>query len=183
MSVVRRKHIHALVERTLTTNGIKSAPVPVDEIAQTLGAEIHYEPADDDLSGFLFRDLRQKKAIIGVNSNHHPKRQRFTVAHEIGHFLLHEYEGFHFDGNNQWFQVKRRDNKSKSGTDTEEKEANLFAAELLMPAQFLKADLLKLSGVDLLADSNQSFTKLAERYGVSTQALSYRLAYLGELQA
>lgn len=165
------------------TNGIRSAPVPIDDIAMTLGAEIHYEPADDELSGFLFRDLRQKKAIIGVNSNHHPNRQRFTVAHEIGHFLLHNYEGFHFDGSNQWFQIKRRDNKSKSGTDTDEREANLFAAELLMPARFLQTDFPKVPPVDLLADTDlDSFTELAERYGVSTQALTYRLAYLGYVQ-
>ena len=183
MAVVRRKHIHDLVERTLANNGIRSAPVPVDQIAKKIGADIHYEPADDDLSGFLFRDRGQRRIIIGVNSNHHPNRQRFTVAHEIGHFLLHEYEGFHFDGKDQGFQVKRRDDKSSKGTDTEEIEANLFASELLMPARFLEVDLSKVSAVDLLDENNlDSFTELATRYAVSTQALTFRLAKLGYVQ-
>jgi Zn-dependent peptidase ImmA (M78 family) len=183
VATVRRKHIQTVVDRLLTLHRIKSAPVPVEDIAEKIGAEIRYEPADDELSGFLFRDLSQRRAIIGVNSNHHPNRQRFTVAHEIGHFLLHEYEGFHFDGKDQSFQVKRRDDKSKTGTDTEEIEANLFAAALLMPARFLEADLSKVSTVDLLDENNlDSFAELAGRYAVSTQALAFRLAKLGYVQ-
>jgi Zn-dependent peptidase ImmA (M78 family) len=183
VATIRRKHIQTLVDRLLMNQRVKSAPVPVDDIAKKIGAEIRYEPADDELSGFLFRDRGQRRVIIGVNSNHHPNRQRFTVAHEIGHFLLHEYEGFHFDGKDQGFQVKRRDDKSSKGTNTEEIEANLFASELLMPARFLEADLSKVSAVDLLDENNlDSFTELATRYAVSTQALTFRLAKLGYVQ-
>lgn len=174
---VRGKYIRSLVDKLLLTQNIKSAPVRVDEIARELGADVIYQPSDDAVSGFLFRDYKQRSAIIGVNSEHHPNRQRFTIAHEIGHFLLHEYEGFHFDGTNQGFQLKLRDDKSSKGTDDDEREANLFAAELLMPKRFLDADIAKIAGLDLL-DDDADWKKLSIRYEVSVQALTYRLAYL-----
>jgi Zn-dependent peptidase ImmA (M78 family) len=75
------------------------------------------------------------------------------------------------------YEIQRRDNKSKEGTDNDEKEANLFAAELLMPEEFLHRDLAELGGIDL-ADETE-LKKLAVRYQVSPQALAFRLAYLG----
>jgi Zn-dependent peptidase ImmA (M78 family) len=177
---VRRKYIHSLVDKLLLTHGIKSAPIRVEEIARQLGADVVYQAADDDLSGFLFRDYKQRNAIIGVNAKHHPNRQRFTIAHEIGHFLLHEYEGFHFDGDGQGFQVRLRDDESRKGTDDDEKEANLFGAELLMPERLLRADISKIPKLDLFNDEGAaSFKKLANRYQVSVRALTYRLANLG----
>ncbi len=174
---IRSKYIRSLIDKLLLTHNIKSAPVRVDKIARELGADVIYQPSDDAVSGFLFRDYKQRSAVIGVNSEHHPNRQRFTIAHEIGHFLLHEYEGFHFDGTNQGFQLKLRDDKSSKGTDDDEREANLFAAELLMPKRFLDADITKITGLDLL-DDDADWKNLAVRYEVSVQALTYRLAYL-----
>ena len=63
------------------------------------------------------------------------------------------------------------------GEDVEEREANLFAAELLMPAAFLKEDLLG-KDVDLIGDS-AFLQRLAKKYDVSVQALTFRLANLG----
>jgi Zn-dependent peptidase ImmA (M78 family) len=175
---VRRKYIRSLVDKLLVTQRIQSAPVQVENIARALGADVVYQPADDDLSGFLFRDYKQRSAIIGVNAKHHPNRQRFTIAHEIGHFLLHEYEGFHFDGTNQGFQLRLRDEESSKGTDDDEREANLFAAELLMPKRFLETDIAKIVDLDLLDDDADSLKTLAARYQVSAQALTYRLVNL-----
>ena len=65
---------------------------------------------------------------------------------------------------------------SARGEDDKEKEANLFAAELLMPAKFLRQ---KLEGkrLDLLDDSD-FLEKLASKYKVSSQALSFRFSNL-----
>ena len=175
---VRRKYIRSLVDRLLLTQHIKSAPVQVEDVARKLGADVIYQPADDDLSGFLFRDYKQRSAIIGVNSKHHRNRQRFTIAHEIGHFLLHEYEGFHFDGTKQGFKLRLRNEESSKGTDDDEREANLFAAELLMPKRFLETDITKIINLDLLDEDIDSLEKLATSYQVSVQALTYRLANL-----
>ena len=175
--MVRRKHIRSLVERLLTEHHIRAAPVPVAGIAQSLGAEVRLEPADDDLSGFLYRDRKRKRTIIGVNAGHHENRQKFTVAHELGHFLLHDFASVHVD---RQFKVWLRSEASSQGTDNDEKEANLFAAELLMPVRFLVKDIEKIGAIDLLEEA--VIEELAVRYGVSTQAMTFRLTYLGYVQ-
>ena len=73
--------------------------------------------------------------------------------------------------------VSLRDSESAKGEDNDEKEANFFAAELLMPAAFLADDL---QGRDLdLLDDDEFLHKLAKKYKVSVQALTFRLANLG----
>ncbi len=174
---VRRKRIRSLVEQLLKTNQIQSAPVPVEEIAESLGVAVRREPTDDDLSGFLYRDRKRKSVVIGVNASHSENRQNFTIGHEIGHFLLHEGDDVHVD---RGFQIKLRSEASSKGVDVEEKESNLFAAELLMPSRFLQRDLEKIEGLDL---NNESVVAgLADKYGVSTQAMTFRLAYLGYIR-
>ena len=171
---VRRKHIGMLVQQLLTNQAVKDVPVDVVAIAKKMGLEVRKERAEPDISGFLLRDPKTGFAVIGVNSVQHANRQRFTVAHELGHFLLHRGDKLHVD---RGYEVKLRDIKSSEGTDLEEKEANLFAAELLMPEQFLAKDLLSLGSIDLFDEIQLG--KLAKRYKVSTQALAFRLAYLG----
>jgi len=173
---IRRKQIRQLVESLLAQHKIKDGPVPVDMIAQTLGIEIKLDKVDDGLSGFIVRDRQSKKAIIGANKSHHLHRRRFTIAHELGHFLLHEGHTVHLDENRGAFRINLRSAESASGEDNDEKEANLFAAELLMPVAFLQQDLL---GKDLdLLDDSDFLDKLARKYKVSVQALTFRLAYL-----
>ena len=58
-----------------------------------------------------------------------------------------------------------------------EKEANLFAAELLIPAAFLEADLVKSGGMDIFDED--VLKGLVGKYRVSAQGLTYRLTYLG----
>jgi Zn-dependent peptidase ImmA (M78 family) len=177
---VRRRHIRALAERLLLANRIETAPVDAKQVAKSLGAEVQYQPADENLSGFILRNRKRRSAIIGVNSNHHPNRQRFTIAHEVGHFLLHDHDDIHVDHMDCGLIVRRRNEDSSKGEDDYEKEANLFAAELLMPAAFLEPDIAALEARNLLDDD--VLHSLADKYGVSTQALTYRLAYLGYIQ-
>jgi Zn-dependent peptidase ImmA (M78 family) len=171
---VRRKHIRDLVERLLDQHGIVGPPVPVEKIAGALGLELRRAPAEDDLSGFLYRDRHKKTAAVGVNSTHHANRQRFTIGHELGHYLLHDLEGIHVD---RRFEVKLRNGKLGEATDDQEKEANLFAAELLMPERILKADLAMIEQLDL--EDEASLGRLAGKYEVSVQALNFRVANLG----
>lgn len=175
--MVRRKYIRSLVERLLAEHHVRSAPVPVRKIVTTLGIRIQEEPAEDDLSGFLYRERKKGIAIIGLNFDHHPNRKNFTAAHELGHFMLHDFDEVHVD---RRFKVWLRNDASGEGTDVEEKEANLFAAELLMPARFLEKDMKRIGTVDLLEED--VLKELAEKYGVSTQAMTFRLAYLDYVQ-
>lgn len=171
---VRRKLIRRMTQELLARHNVTSAPVDVFQIAKSMDLEIHQEKTDDDLSGFLYRDPKSKRAVIGVNSRHSTVRQRFTVAHEIAHHELHSDDEIHVD---KGYEIKLRDGKSKEGTDLEEMEANLFAAELLMPDGFLIRDIAEMGRVDL--SSEEALKDLAKRYQVSPQALAFRLAYLG----
>jgi Zn-dependent peptidase ImmA (M78 family) len=180
MPIVRRKYIRSIAERLLREHGVRSGPVSVENIARALGVVIRREPAPDDLSGFILRDDARGETVIGVNQHHALNRQRFTVGHELGHFLLHDLEPLHVDRHDVGFPAKRRDERSAEGTDVEEKEANLFAAELLMPARFLEQDIVDLGGASLLDE--ELVGQLARKYAVSTQALSFRLAYLGHVE-
>ena len=172
---VRRRKIRAMVSALLDENGIAEAPVPVSQIAKAKGARIYVDSLEGDLSGFLYRDKAQ--AVIGVNTSHAPARQHFTIAHELGHLLLHDQEQLHVDHE---FRVRLRSDVSSQGTDEAEQEANYFAASLLMPREFLERDLANEEYVDLLDDD--FLHGLARKYGVSAQALAIRLKTLGYIQ-
>jgi Zn-dependent peptidase ImmA (M78 family) len=176
---VRRKYIRDLAEKLLKKHCPRGVPVDPAQIAQELGIEVRLEKVDDGLSGFLLRDQKNDRVVIGANLRHHPKRRKFTVAHELGHFLLHEAATVHLDERKPGYIVQRRDEKSSTGEDVFEREANLFAAELLMPAKAIAKD-LRDRAFDVFADDDEAFMKaLADKYGVSTQALTIRLGYLG----
>jgi Zn-dependent peptidase ImmA (M78 family) len=174
--MVRRKHIREVVTRILKEQGVGSAPVPLKRIAKAAGVRVQKVPTRDSLSGFIYKDAASGTTVIGLNASHAEARQNFTLAHELGHFFLHNLSDVHVD---KTFNVKLRGPASSEGTDVEEKEANLFAAELLMPIHLLELDLAKYLEVDF--DNETDIEQLAKRYGVSTQAMTFRLAYLGYL--
>ncbi|MGC3990190.1 MAG: ImmA/IrrE family metallo-endopeptidase [Chthoniobacteraceae bacterium] len=151
-------------------------PVDIEALATAEGVKINKQPVAEEVSGFLFRDAASSFALIGVNKTQHPNRQRFTVAHELGHYLLHDTSGVHVD---KTFTVRHRDARSSEGTDVEEMEANLFAAEILMPAHFIEKDVCSVKGLDILDE--ESIEQLARAYKVSSQAMAIRLTSLGYL--
>ena len=80
-------HARAQALQLIEQHGIKTAPVPIERIARALGVKVQYAPFDGELSGMAF--IKDGVPIIGVNSLHHPNRQRFTLAHELAHIQLH----------------------------------------------------------------------------------------------
>jgi Zn-dependent peptidase ImmA (M78 family) len=175
---VRRKRIQELVDELLRDNRVTEPPVDVEGIAKSLPIRVRRSAFDgEEISGFIYRD--HAGALIGVNKKHHSNRQRFTIAHEIGHYFLHKagFEKAHID---RTFVVRLRNEVSSEGTDVAEIEANAFAAHLLMPEVFLHRDLVQLEMFDV--EDEDSVRRLARRYGVSTQALLIRLTSLGYIQ-
>jgi len=170
---IRKRTIRRLAQSLLLRAQVSEPPVPVETVAQILDLKIRLEPFEGNISGCTIR--RGDKAVIGVNSLHHANRQRFTIAHEIGHFFLHKGEQVIVDRN---FRINFRDERSGKAEKPEEIEANCFAAELLMPLDFLLEDLQD-KVIDLEDDT--LIQELAEKYRVSPQALSYRIANLGDL--
>ena len=173
---IRRKYIRRVVDDVLHTNGVVDPPVPVDDIARRYKIRIKSQTFEGDISGYLFR--RSGNVTIGVNQNHSLLRRRFTIAHELGHFLLHP-EGVDEVHVDRRFVIKLRSDQSSLGTNEHEVEANLFAAELLMPTELIRRDLFQQHSVDLIEDDVA--TKLAQRYKVSEQAMLFRLANLGHI--
>ena len=166
------QEIQRKVASLLRQSNCTEAPVNVEEIASSLNIELRKAPAEDDLSGFLLK-RPDGTAVVGVNARHHPNRQRFTIGHEIGHYLLHQYDEVHVDK----FVIKLRDGNSSTGENEEEVEANRFAAELLMPRQFIERDLFKYAVDGQLDD--RKLAQFAKQYEVSVQAMTNRLVSLG----
>jgi Zn-dependent peptidase ImmA (M78 family) len=162
------------VKRLLNSYSILKPPVPVDKIAERLGLELMLMELDADMSGALIRSDDGETVMIAVNETHSRVRRRFTVAHEIAHYVLgHLTDEPHID---REFTAIHRNEVSSQATDPREIKANTFAASLLMPEDFLLKDFVKSGGFDGLA-----LSQMALRYQVSEQALKYRLANLGLL--
>lgn len=175
--MIRRARIRQAVQQLLSECDITEPPVEVSQIARHLGLRIAGAPDRDGLSGFLMRDSASGRCVIGVNRSHPRTRQRFTIAHEIGHFVLNHADGnLHVDADRNVRLA--RSTLSSEGSDRHEIEANTFAAELLMPARFLEQDM---EDDDQLVDLDDgAFCEhLAKRYRVSPAAMTFRLANLG----
>jgi len=136
-----------------------SPPVDVDHLAEMVGTRVIPWELPDEISGFLVE--LDDGPVIGTNKRHSPSRRRFSVAHELGHQLLHHHDRFHVDLTSE--------SDSPLYDWRLEREANDFAANLLMPA----------GDVRDAVDTQRNRQRLAEVFGVSPIAMSYRLVNLG----
>ena len=132
-------------------------PVSVTRIAKEFGIHVFKSSGwPDKLSGLIRKN--QEKYEIFVNGQHPLVRRRFTIAHELAHFILHRDE----IGNGITDDVLYRSGLSNKM----EKEANQLAADILMPWKLL----------DPILDSGESdICKLANMFEVSPSTMSIRL--------
>jgi transcriptional regulator with XRE-family HTH domain len=138
--------------------GIFAPPVPVLGLARLCGVLVVEHDFPDALSGILLEV--DGGAIVGINENHHERRQRFSLAHELGHHLLGHAGRFHID----------LSDTDPPGFDyRSERAANEFAADLLMPRRLVTA----------WAERDPSTDGLARAFNVSEIAMGYRLVNLG----
>jgi Zn-dependent peptidase ImmA (M78 family) len=153
----------ALLKSSWQQDGGITLPVDPFRIAQKMGVKAFIAGLDAGVSGLLIKRPGQD-AEIYVHGSDSPNRQRFTCAHELGHYVKRSATGD--DG---WEYVERRDLISTAGTDQEEIYANQFAAALLMPKDEVIARFSE--GV--------SAGTLAPEFGVSADAMHFRLVKLG----
>ncbi len=90
----RYSKIGGMVLGLLEQHGQARPPVRIERIAKELGVELRSGDLGD-VSGVLVR--QGSSAVIGTNGSQSAQRQRFTIAHELGHFLLHEGITNHVD--------------------------------------------------------------------------------------
>jgi Zn-dependent peptidase ImmA (M78 family) len=166
------KKIEALASSILTELNIKSAPIDIKAVAKSMGAAIKPYDLGEKISGMLL--ITNNEGIISYNPRESIVRQRFTIAHELGHLLLHkETQDVFVD---KQFQVHFRDENSTTGQDVQELQANAFAAALLMPKDLLLTEVKK-HNFDLGDES--AIKDLAKLFNVSLQAMTFRMVNLG----
>ena len=166
--------------RVLEERRVSTLPVPVEDIAQHHSLVL-YESMEDEISGMLI-PLKEPKLgkdwVILVNKDHSKTRQRFTLAHELGHLVLHGYTTPHAD---RGYKLRYRNASSATGSVLEEVEANQFAAELLMPEKALLKR-IEGQGFEYVSqdedEDDPKLAKLARDLKVSRQALMIRLSDL-----
>lgn len=151
-------------ERILKLLWQKGAPeltLPVDpvQIAKDLGIDVFDAPLPDDVSGALIKDEGQDPMVL-LNKDDSRNRQRFSCAHEIGHFVQRSDDEYSY--------IDYRDIFSSAGSDPEERYANAFAACLLMPEAETKA----------FHRAKMSEVEMALRFDVSRDAMHFRLVNL-----
>jgi Zn-dependent peptidase ImmA (M78 family) len=103
---------------------MRSAPVDVNGLARALNLEVQHKILPDNVSGKIECEINGPCKIT-VNSFHSRTRQRFTIAHEIAHFILHrDLIGDGITDNGMYRSGKSADI---------ERQANRYAADILMP--------------------------------------------------
>lgn len=142
-------------------------PVNPQAIAQAMGIELKaltpHDPVTWRANESGHYSYRDGKPLITYNFTDAPVRQRFTIAHEIGHHVHGDLDAPR--DTTEQFSAKARDPK--------EVAANRFAAALLMPAALVKHLVFEQRITDL--------RKLAQTFGVSTAAMEFRLKAIGLL--
>lgn len=139
-----------------------SAPVDVAAAAEKLGVKIFAAKLAEKVSGVLVRDPSygsESGFVIFVDEDEPAVRQRFTAAHELGHFVLHKEAVGHKNEDNYLL-------RSEGMSNRQEAEANRFAASLLMPFDLIE-EAMK-NGITTPKD-------LAKHFKVSEIAMSIRL--------
>lgn len=171
----------AAADQILTKFNIKSIPVPVERIASKLKLAIMPYDFGQSVSGALF--IQEEGVSIGVNPSESGVRRRFTIAHEIGHYLLHRNkESLFVDKKGMGMKIHYRDEESSTGENKQEREANAFAAALLMPKVLIQKKITQLYEQDADQSPDDIIYKLSKSFEVSNVAMSYRLTNLGFLK-
>lgn len=142
--------------------GQREFPVDPVWLANQLGIDVIETELPDNVSGALIKD-KDKDPVIVLCKLDSKNRKRFTCAHEIGHYAYRlTTNGDHYE------YIDLRGDSASTGTDPEEIYANQFAAELLMPKD----------EVEKLSNKNMPAFLIAQHFGVSDDAMRYRLKNL-----
>lgn len=177
MSITKVEHkIEAFVKDILSNSLFKVLPIRVEDIAKSLGIKVVAYGFEGDISGVLVIDDAKDTVTIGYNQTESRVRRRFTVAHELGHYVLHRNDSHMFMDKNYTALFRAPNFSYTEKKQKQEQEANRFAACLLMPESLLRAEIEKMH-FDL--HSEDEIKHLAKIFDVSSTSMSFRLINLG----
>jgi Zn-dependent peptidase ImmA (M78 family) len=171
------EEVEERAEQVLRKTDTYREPVPIEVLAHRLNLTTEAAALGQDVSGLLV--AADERGAIAYNSTHSHVRQRFTVAHEIAHFVLHLKKNRRSQLFIDRYVVFRPDDIPVARSDREEVQANLFGAALLMPAGLVRQEISK---HDLDLDDEDALIFLAKRFQVSTATMTKRLINLGVLR-
>lgn len=142
------------------SGGKLSYPIGFDEILDIYDIDLTFEPLIPGASGGIHKESPEARPEIVVNSNEIETRQRFTIAHELGHF----FDRLRY-GDTEYTFADKRGGKY----DWREFYADEFAGAFLMPEKIMK---------ELFVDENYSIKEIAKTLNVSIAAVNMRLSRL-----
>ena len=168
----RKEEIELEAERLLDRFGLASEPVDPITVANDLGLKVFNAAfPEEGIHGLIAK--RPAVTTIYVNVNDKPARKRFTVAHELGHFVLHLAAGEgEFIDNEDTFRTPQDPDSPWDDDRRKEWEANVFASALLMPAALIRQKWVEIEDID----------GMASLFQVSRQAMAIRLSSLGLIE-
>jgi len=156
-----------LVAELLRQNPQMPVPVPVEDLARAAGIEDVKTLQSDQFEGALLCDDVKSRGVILYNASRPRTRQRFTIAHELGHFLL------------PWqrqtsFECVSKDLKTTGAESNWEVQASRFAAELLLPQHLFEHELRKLGDPEI-----GNIVQLGDHFGTSIEYTARRYVEVG----
>ena len=149
-----------ITEEIFNQNPNVKFPINLEHIASQVGiSDIQYLPLEGIERALIANDVKSE-GIIAISENIIPTKRRFTLAHELGHFLIPRH------GHRMQCTVKDMAKRDAHNEYVDmEAEANLFASLLLMPPKLINERQL------ISASSNiQNIVDLKSTFDVSLQA-------------
>ena len=137
-------------------------PLDIEGLIKQYGIKVCKEDMEHDISGYI--EKREMGWVIGINKYHSPQRQRFTLAHEFAHYILHRHRLTKKHEDISLFRSNR--------FDLIEIEANDFAGELLIPEDKFR---------NFINEGKTRIKDLSNEFNVSISAIRYKAYRLGYL--
>ncbi len=176
---MKQKEVKQIAEKFCADYGISDYPVKIIQICNENGLEVFEEYLEPDVSGLIVVDEKPwekygTNQFILVNSMESAVRRRFTIAHELAHFVLHRNGSRLF---------AHRDMAAEGAVRSSmEQEANYFAANILMPEKLVREKVEDLR--DRIWSKIPGFVlvkEIADHFLVSESAAEVRLKQIGIL--
>lgn len=136
-----------------------------DLVEEAFGVDVVVQDLSCD--GLAWSDMASRLIVVGTSTA--PTRQRFSIAHELGHILAHDDQRLHVDRD----VMDPTDRRKPS-----EMRANAFAAAFLMPEEAVRAAVASHTD-DYGRLSDTDFSSIVMKFAVSPSALAYRMSNLG----
>lgn len=163
------QELEDMTSEILLNNDMYKIPVNIIKIANANDIKVYEGNLDKKISGAIIYSANDDRFDILVNREDAKVRQRFTIAHELGHYFLHrellKKDELHIDT-----ILYREENKKDGDAKKREQEVDYFAGALLMNRTLLEN-----------IRNEHSIAELAEIFNVSVSAMTVRLDILGIL--